>query len=312
MSYVITAGCTGPNGEPLSLAADEGGAIVVADSTELTANFFWSLIYDSTTGNFGMVNMASLETGTPSVLALVDDSGQGSPLTMRPLTAGLNPASTFDVAVGGTALAVRPTLSASLNLTVAGPGPISSGTPVQANDGWNGGQPNEIWTFTQYGVSDFPWFYTFAPECAPGTLLTANPDDANGQLTIEDPSGDDGAASAAQLWGATYWIDANMPVGIVFVNRLLSMAIRTTPGPGPIFCADETTMDSSSAWLVGPGPDPGMTCIRSAAAVDNFFNVSGAGPYQPGNPVITYPWQGGAINEQWAMTLVPSGVTLTL
>jgi hypothetical protein len=52
-----------------------------------------------------------------------------------------------------------------------------------------------------------------------------------------------------------------------------------------------------------------MTCIRSGADEGLYWNVSGAGPYNPGNPVISYPWQGGAQNEQWVMTYVPHQVT---
>ena len=311
MAYMITPGCTGPNGEQLALAAMADGTIVVQDASEPTSGLWWSLVYDNASQNFAMISQLSVESGTPAALALATASwtNNEAQLTLAPVMGGLGQLMTWDVVAGGTALAVRPTLSASLNLNVAGNGPYPPGSPVIAYAGWGGGQPNEIWTFQSVdGAGDYPWNYTFAPECAPSLLLSANPQDANGQLTIEVPGGGDNSASALQLWSANYFIDGITSYGVVFINEELSMALRTTPGGGALFCVDSEP-DEWAAWLTGPGPDTNTTLIRSSPEPGLYWNASGAGPYNPGNPVISYPWQGGAQNEQWFMTYVPHQVT---
>ena len=112
MSYVITPGCTGPNGETLALAATETGSIVVADATEITDNMVWSLIYDAPSGGFGMVNQQSMAAGTPQVLGLQSDGGTTTGLLLVDfLLGGLLNDRTWNVAAGGNALAVRPNLS---------------------------------------------------------------------------------------------------------------------------------------------------------------------------------------------------------
>jgi hypothetical protein len=294
----------------LGLAALDDGTISVQDTSEVTLSLLWSLVYDVPSGNFAMVNMNSVMSGTPGVLGVVGGSGAVNKLALVPARNALTPKTTWDVADGGRALAVRPGMSSSLNLNVQGGGPYPVGTPVIAYGGWNGGQPNEIWTFTAFGGDDYPWNYTFAPMCAPQTLLSANPQDAGGQLTIEAPAGPDYTASSAQLWSANYVIQpGTTPLGAVFVNQELGMAIRTTPGFGAIFCADATKLDAFSAWRVGGAPDVGAWAVHSTGNDGFTWNVSGAGPYEPGNAVIAYPWQGGAENEQWAVTFVPHEVT---
>jgi hypothetical protein len=309
VGYVILSGSTGPNGQPLALAASEDGSVTVQDATEVTEQMLWSLVYDIASGNFAMINADSIASGSPGVLAVSDTSGSRSPLTLRPFVGGLPQGSTWDVAPGGSALAVRPAFDSALNLRLVGNGPFELGTSVIANDGWSGGQPFETWTFNEMGGEDYPWNYSFAPMCAPATLLTANPDDAGGQLTIEPPTGDDHTPGPTQLWGAEYHIDGIAPLGAVFINEELSMAMRTTPGGGAVFCADPSQIDAWSAWTVGPGPDPSSSVVYSAGNPKLDLNVSGAGPYNPGNVVITYPWQGGAENEQWQAQFVPHEVT---
>ena len=310
MSYVITPGCTGPNGETLALAATDAGAIIVADASEITENMVWSLIYDSVSGGFGLVNQQSLALGTPQVLGLQSDGGTTTPVLLVDfLVGGLLDDRTWNVAPGGSALAVRPNLSDSLNLNVSGAGPYQPGNPVIAYDGWGNGQPNETWTFKQLGVDSFPWDYTLAPECASALLLTANPESAGGELTLEPAGGGDFAASAAQLWSAQYVIDGTTPLGVVFINEELSMALHATAGGGPVFCADPSSLDVWAAWRVGGAPDPGVWALQSAGDNNLTLNASGGGPYDAGNPVITYAWQGGAQNEQWFVTLVPHEVT---
>ena len=310
MSYVITPGCTGPNGETLALAANDDGTIVVADASEITENMLWSLIYDPVSGGFAMVNQQSIELGTPQVLGLQSDGGTTTPLALVPfLVGGLLNDRTWNVAAGGDALAVRPNLSTSLNMNVSGGGPYPPGNPVIAYDGWGNGQPNEIWTFKQFGLGSIPWNYTFAPECESNLLLTANPEDAGGQLTLQPAAGTDFTASAAQLWSGEYVIDGTTPLGAVFVNEELSMALRTTPGGGAVFCVDPSSPDVWSAWRIGGAPDPGVWAVHSAGNDNLTLNASGAGPYDAGNPVITYPWQGGEQNEQWFVTLVPHEIT---
>lgn|GEM_PF-6484874 len=310
MSFVIIPGCTGPNGETLALAATDAGAIVVADASEITENMVWSLIYDSVSGGFGMVNQQSLADGTPQVLGLQSDGVTTTGLQLDDfMLGGLLNDRTWNVAPGGNALAVRPNLSTSLNLNVSGTGPYPPGSPVVAYDGWGGGQPNEVWTFKQLGLDSFPWDYTFAPECASGLLLTANPDDAGGQLTLQPPDGADFAASPPQLWSGQYVIDGTTPLGAVFINEELSMALRSTPGGGAVFCADPSLQDVWSVWRIGGAPDPGVWAVHSAGDDNLTLNASGTGPYDAGNPVITYAWQGGAQNEQWFVTLVPHEVT---
>jgi hypothetical protein len=309
LAYVISPGCTGPSGETLALAAMNDGSIVVQDAAKVTIHLVWSLVYDIPSAGFAMVSMNSVESGTPMVLALADTSGGTSKLQLSSYLGGLPAGSTWDVAAGGNALAARPTLSSSLNLNVAGSGPYPPGNAVIAYDGWGGGQPNEIWTFTPLGDSDFPWNYAFTPECNQNTFLTANPEDAGGQLTIEQPNGQDVRPGPTQLWAAQYRIDGVTPLGAMFVNEELSMAMRTTPGGGAVFCADPSLIDVWSAWTVGPGPDTGCSVVWSAGNTNLALNVSGAGPYNPGNVVITYPWQGGAQNEQWIPLFVPHEVT---
>ncbi len=309
MSYVIMSGATQPNGQPLALAAAGNGAITVADPGEETLNLVWSLVYDIQSGNFAMVNQGSLGSGTPMVLALTNTGGGTSPLQLSSFSGGLPPGSTWDVAPGGAALAVRPTLSTSINLNVEGAGPYKPGNPVIAYDGWGGGQPNEIWTFEPSGYGGFPWNYAFTPECNQKTFLTAKADDAGGQLTIQIAQGPDVTPAPTQLWSAEYRINGITPLGAMFINEELSMALRTTPGGGAVFCADPSDVDAWSAWTVGPGPDAGASVVYSASTAQLVLNVSGGGPYNPGNVVITYPWQGGAENEQWIPLFVPHEVT---
>ncbi len=309
MAYMITPGCVGPSGETLALAAMANGSIVVQDASEPTSGLWWSLVYDDVSQNFAMISLLSLELGKPAALGLITGGGGTSALTLSPILGGLSNLTTWDVVAGGNALAVRPTLSPSLNLNVSGAGSVAQpGTAVIAWDGWNNGEPNEIWTFQDVGYDHYPWNYSFAPENAQGLLLTANPDDAGGQLTIQPPSGDDETASPLQLWGAQYHIDGVTPLGVIFVNEELSMSVRTTPNGGALFCADQATRDAWSAWLTGPGPDEGMSAVRSVGDQNLYWNVSGGGD-DPGNPVISYPWQGGATNEQWVMQFVPHEVT---
>ena len=310
MPYVVTPGCKGPNGEVLGLAAMDDGSITVQDTSEITLSLLWSLVYDVPTGNIAMVNLGSLGSGTPSFLAIVSSNGNVSKLGLSAVTSGVSETTLWNVVPGGSALAVESAWTPSVNLNVAGSGPYPPGSPVIAYYGWGGGQPNEIWTFTAFGADDYPWYYTFSPLCAQNTLLSANPEDAGGQLTIEPASGGDYSAGPEQLWSATYVIaQGTQPLGVVFVNQELSMAIRTTPGGGAIFCADPSTLNAWSAWRVGGAPD-GVAWAIHAIGNDNLtFNVSGAGPYDPGNPVVTYPWQGGNENEQWYATFVPHEVT---
>lgn len=310
MPYIVTPGCTGPNGEVLGLAAMDDGSITVQDTGEVTLSMLWSLVYDVPTGDFLMVNMGSVSSGTPSFLGIVRSDGNVNELGLSAVTGGVSATTMWDVVPGGKALAVQSVWTSSVNLNVAGDGPYPPGSPVIAYNGWGGGQPNEIWTFTAFGGEDYPWNYTFSPTCAPDTVLTANPQDAGGQLTIDVPSGGDDEPGPEQLWGANYVIlDGITPLGAVFVNEELSMSIRTTPDGGAIFCADPSTLDAWSAWRVGGAPDAGAWAVHAIGNDDLTWNVSGAGPYDPGNVVITYPWQGGAENEQWNVTFVPHEVT---
>ena len=140
-------------------------------------------------------------------------------------------------------------------------------------------------------------------------MLTANPDDAGGQLTIQPAQGPDVTPSPAQLWSAQYRINGVVAQGVVFINEELSMALRTTPGGGAVFCADPSQLDEWSSWVVAPAPDPSSWALEPVGNAGLALNVAGAGPYNPGNVVITYPWQGGAENEQWTPTFVPHEVT---
>lgn len=309
MGYVISPGCTGPQGEALALSANDDGTITLEDAAEVTIHLVWSLIYDVQSGNFGMISLNSVESGTPMMLGLVDTGGGTSKLQMQSFIGGIGPGMTWDVAAGGPALAVRPTLSTSLNLNVEGAGPYAPGNPVIAYDGWGGGQPNEVWTFTPLGYGDYPWYYALVPDCAGTTMLTANPEDAGGQLTIQAAQGPDYVAGDAQLWAANYYIDGVEPMGVILVNAELQMSLRTTPGGGAVFCADATQIDPWSVWAINPGPDAQMSLVTPIGNSNLELNVSGGGPYDPGNVVITYPWQGGAANEQWQ--LVPVGHLVT-
>ena len=308
MPYVINPGCGGPNGETLALAVSDTGAIVVEDASEVTLNLLWTLVYDVPSGGFAMVSASSVDSGQPAVLGLVDGGGGTSALTLTPYQKALTPETTWNVAAGGTLLAVRPMLSTSLNLNVSGTGPYPPGNPVIAYDGWGNGQPNEIWNFQAFGADDFPWTYAFVPMNAQSTLLTADPQDAGGQLTIQPPAGGDATASPAQLWSAYYQIDRATPVGVLFVNEELSMAMRTTPFGGAVFPVDPTDVDAWTLWRVGGAPDAGAWAVHSIGNDDLTLNVSGGGD-APGTPVITAPWQGGAENEQWMLTYVPHEVT---
>lgn len=309
MAFMIVPGCTGPNGERLALAQTESRAIVVADASVATSGLWWTLVYDWQSQGFGMINQLSVEQGDPAALGLVDYRESTLTVTTVSGDGGLGNLMTWDVVPGGNALAVRTTLNSALNLNVAGPGPYPPGSPVIAYDGWGGGKPNEVWTFEDVGYGDYPWNYTFAPESAQGLLLSANAHDAGGPLTLQPPGGPDSTASALQLWSAQYVINGITPLGPVFASEELSMALHTLPSGGALFCADRSSDDAWSAWLTGPGPDSGMTVIRSVGNQNLVWNAAGAGPWNPGNPVIAYPWQGGAANEQWIMTYVPHEVT---
>jgi hypothetical protein len=308
VGYFITPGCTGPNGETLALAATESGQIVVQDASKQTSAMFWSLIYDNASGGFAMVNLLSSEMGTTSVLAVV--AGQPT-LTLQPIVDGLASA-TWDVAAGGNALAVRPTMSAALNLNVAGTGPYPPGSSVIAYNGWGGGQPNEVWTFVDSGSQDYPWNYSLAPECNPATVLAANPDNAMGQLTIQTPNGTDHGAGPAQLWNANYLIDGVTPLGVVFTNEELSMIMQSTPGGGPVTCIDAENAGIWSTWTVGSAQDEGYSTIRTGSSTDpqTYLTVSGSsGPFPPGTTVIAGPWQGGSDAQAWLMTPYAHQVT---
>ena len=308
MGYIISPGCTGPNGETLALAAMDDGSIVVQDASEATIQCYWSLVYDITSGDFGLASASSVALGNPSVLSLRNAGGGTTPLTLVSYKDGLSAATTWNVATGGSALAVRSTSSSSVNLNVAGTGPYPPGSAVIAYDGWGNGQPNEIWTFQDAGYDDFPWDYTFAPMSAQGLLVSASLTDAGGQLTLQPPGGADDTASTEQLWSGTYRIDGVVPRGAVFVNEALSMVMRTTPGGGAVFTADPSAFDVWSSWRVGGAPDAGAWVVHSGGNDDLTLNVSGGGG-APGSVIITYPWQGGAENEQFVVTYVPHEVT---
>jgi hypothetical protein len=303
---MIAPGCKGPSGETLALAATEDGQIVVQDASMPTSGLWWTLIYDVATQSFAMINALSVELGKPSALALsgpVINSGEIQ-LTLSPIGAGLSNLMTWNVEAISTALAVRPTLSAALNLNVAGNGPYPPGSAVIAYYDGTGGQPNEIWTFQDQGGENYPWAYTFAAQCAPDLLLTADEMGGTGPLSVQYPRGD--SASPLQLWDATYRIEGTNPIGVVFVNQEFSMMLRTTPGGGTMFCVDTAAPDAWDVWLTGPAPDnANMTTIRAMAEQGLYWNVSGTGPYNSGNAVISYPWQGGQPNELWTMTYVP-------
>jgi len=309
LAYTITPGCTGPSGETLALAATASGQIVVQDASEATSGLWWSLIYDTATQNFAMVNMLSVERGQPSALALVSAAITANEvaLTLTPVSDGLGQLNTWKVEPGGTALTVRPALSPALSLDVAGYGPWAPGSAVIAYYGSGVGQSNQIWTFQDAGADDYPWTYTFAPACAPGLLLTADENGGSGPLTVQYPRGD--TASALQLWNATYRIEGTTPIGVVFENQELSMIVRATPpGGGALICADSAVPDTWDGWYTGPGPDTNLTAIHSSAEPGLYWNVSGNGPYITGNPVISLSWQGGQKNELWTMTYVPQQV----
>jgi hypothetical protein len=308
LAYVITPGCTGPNGEQLALGAAPDGSIVVQDAAEVTDSIVWSLLYDIPSGNVALLNADSAASGTPSILCLVSDDKTTTPLQLVTYDDGLLPDRVWNIAPGGSALAVRSGLSTSLNLNVAGTGPYPPGSKVIAYDGWGGGQPNEIWTFNQFGSGPYPWYYTFEPMNAPGTLLSADPQNAGGQLTIQSPQGSDLTASPAQLWIATLAINGTAILGPVFWNAELEMALATTPGGGAVFCADLDEPDEWSSWIVPPAPDPQAYALWAVGNQKLALNVSGGGS-APGTVVITWPWQGGAENEQWVPTFVPHEVT---
>jgi len=307
VAYMIVSGAKGPNGETLALNAHGNGSIVVGNAEFATAGMWWSLIYDLSTEHFAMVNAGSLESGTPSVLSLAQGDPQS--LLLSPLAGGLAEINTWDVAPGGPALAVRPTFSTSFNLNVEGSGPYSVGNPVIAYDGWGGGQPNEVWTFVQLGADDYPWNVAFVPECAPGLCLTANPEAEGSALTIEPPGEPDSHYAPSQLWSATYVIDGITPLGPVFVNAETIQAV-TASAKQPLITKDLGSLDGTCAWLTGAGPDSGTTMIRALDAQDLYWNVAGGGPYNAGNAVVLWPFQGGAANEQWYASIVPGDVTL--
>jgi hypothetical protein len=307
LAYVITPGCTGPNGEKLALGVAPDGSIVVQDAGEVTESMVWSLLYDIPSGNVALLNASSAASGTPSILCLVSD-GTTTPLQLVTYDDGLLPDRVWNIAPGGSALAVRSGISTSLNLNVAGTGPYPPGSEVIAYDGWGDGQPNEIWTFNPLGYGAYPWNYTFEPLNAPGTLLTADPQNADGQLTIQPPQGPDITASSAQLWSATFAINGTAILGAVFENAELDMVLRTTPGGGAVFCAELSEPDEWSTWIVPPAPDPQAYAVWAVGNQKLALNVSGADS-APGTDVITWPWQGGAENEQWVPTFVPHEVT---
>jgi len=306
VAYMIVPGAKGPKGETLALNAADDGSIVVGNAEFATAGMWWSLIYDFNTENFAMVNVGSLESGTPAVLALEPDDPPEE-LRLRPLSGGLFEGNTWDVAPGGPALAVRSSVSTSFNLNVMGNGPYPIGNPVITYDGWNGGQPNEVWTFQQLDADDYPYDFAFAPECAAGLCLTANPQAESAQLTIEPPGDPDSHYSPAQLWSSIYVIDGTTPLGAVFINAETVQAVCILGDA--LVTKDLGQLDASAAWLTGAGPDTGTTMIRSIANQNLYWNVEGGGPYGPGNPVIAWPFQGGAQNEQWYVRPVPHEVT---
>ena len=310
MGYFITPGCLGPNGETLALAATESGQIVVQDASAQTSAMFWSLIYDNASGGFAMVNLLSSELGQTSVLTVV--AGE-SVLALQPIVDGLSSASTWDVAAGGNALAVRPTMSTSINLNVAGNGPYPPGSEVIAYNGWGGGQPNEVWTFVDSGSEDYPWNYSLAPECAPATVLAANPDNATGQLTIQTPNGTDNGAGPAQLWDANFLIDGVTALGVVFTNEEISMIMQSAPGGGPVTCTDSGQAGQWSTWIVGGAQDEGYSTMRTGGGPDpqTYLTVLGSpqGPFPPGTTVVAGPWQGGSEMQAWLMTPYSHEVT---
>jgi hypothetical protein len=307
LAYTITPGCKGPSGETLALAATQSGQIAVQDASKPTSGLWWSLIYDNGTRNFAMVNMLSVESGKPAALALAGaaiTAGEVA-LTLKPVSEGLGQLNTWSVEPGGTALTVRPALSAALSLGVAGDGPWAPGSAVIAYYGSGAGVSNQIWTFQDTGGNSYPWTYTFAPASAPGLLLTADENGGSGPLTVQYPRGD--TASSLQLWNATYHIEGTTPIGAVFANQELSMIVRATPpGGGALICADAAAPDAWDGWYTGPGPDTNLTAIHSSAEPGLYWNVSGNAP--TGNPVISSPWQGGQQNELWVMTYVPQQV----
>ncbi len=309
MLYVISPGCQGPNGEALALAFVPPGWVVVQDASDVTDTLLWQTVYDAQTGGFALVSLWSIKNGQPRAISMIYGAG-GKLLSMPLKQYGLDGTTLWRATSDGDTVALNSLRNAAF-MNIAGDGPWPPGTSVQGTVGGYNGASNEVWTFTPAGTDSFPWTYTFAPECAPATLLSASASDPSGQLTIETPSAAGAKPGGTQLWAGTYVIEDAQVLGAAFVNDQLQMLIRTTPNTGgAVFTADLSELDQWSAWRVAAAPAAGLSAVYSAGLDDLTVNVQGAGPYGPGDAVITSKSQGEKSNEHWTITSLPQKAAL--
>jgi hypothetical protein len=98
------------------------------------------------------------------------------------------------------------------------------------------------------------------------------------------------------------WLRQKTANGYLFTNKATGMLARVAPGNGNrVLLVGLTSMNIiSSVWTIG-GDSRTNCALRPFSDSNQNLNVFGDGPYNAGNPVGTWGWDGGQINETWYM-----------
>jgi len=103
------------------------------------------------------------------------------------------------------------------------------------------------------------------------------------------------------------WLRQKTGNGYLFTNKATGMLAHVAPGNGNRVLLVGLTSSAniiSSVWSTGG--DCRVACaIRPFHDSNQNLNVFGDGPYNVGNPVGTWGWSGGQINENWYMSPQP-------
>jgi len=102
------------------------------------------------------------------------------------------------------------------------------------------------------------------------------------------------------------WLRQKTGNGYLLTNKATGMLARVAPGNGNrVLLVGLTSMNIiSSVWTIG-GNCLTNCALRPFRDSNQNLNVFGDGPYNVGNPVGTWGWDGGQINETWYMSPQP-------
>lgn len=108
------------------------------------------------------------------------------------------------------------------------------------------------------------------------------------------------ATNDSQLWQPVVLVEnSTTVVGTVLLCKQLVNGQQVVAGTGdasfviPVNVQDATA--SNATWNLK------LPAVQFAYNTDWNLNVSGNGPYNPGNPVLIWKWKDGQPNETWSL-----------